>query len=144
MGVGHCWKESVRENQSTQRHSCPSATLSTINLTWTDTKSNPDFTLMSEKKKRLNQRLLYPQKLIFKNLVFASRKTQNSSKETNRLRGIVQVVCRLARGRTVRGSNSGGGRDFPNPSRSSLGPIESRAQWVPVHFLGGKAAGEWS
>jgi hypothetical protein len=34
-------------------------------------------------------------------------------------------------------------REFPNPSRSVLGPIQSPIQWVPGSFIGGKAEGEW-
>ena len=36
--------------------------------------------------------------------------------------GITQSVQQLATGCTVRGSNPGGGRDFPHPSRPALGP----------------------
>ena len=32
---------------------------------------------------------------------------------------------------TVRGSNSGRGRDFPHPFRPVLGPTLSPLQWVP-------------
>ena len=34
-------------------------------------------------------------------------------------------------------------RDFPHPSRSVLGPIQSPIQWVPSLFVGGKAEKEW-
>jgi hypothetical protein len=35
------WDAICRENQSTQGKTCPNATLSTINLTWTDPGSKP-------------------------------------------------------------------------------------------------------
>jgi hypothetical protein len=40
------------------------------------------------------------------------------------------VLCRLAMGWTVRGSNSVGGRDFPHLSRPALGPTHPPVQWV--------------
>jgi hypothetical protein len=39
------------------------------------------------------------------------------------------------------GIESRRGRDFPHPSRRSLGPIQPPVQWVPALFHGGKAAG---
>jgi hypothetical protein len=33
------------------------------------------------------------------------------------------------------------GRDFPHPSRTSLGHTQPPTPWVPAHFPGGKAAG---
>ena len=36
-----CWSATDRQDRSTPRKSCPNATLSTTNLTWTDLGSNP-------------------------------------------------------------------------------------------------------
>ena len=35
------------------------------------------------------------------------------------------------------------GRDFPYPSRPTLGPTQPPTQWVQGFFRGGKAAGAW-
>ena len=56
---------------------------------------------------------------------------------------ISQSVQRLAMDWTVRGSNSGGRRDFPHLSRPALGPTQAPVQWVPHHLSEGKAAGTW-
>ena len=42
------------------------------------------------------------------------------------------------------GIESRWGRDFPHPSRPSLGPILPPLQWVPYLFPESKAAGAWS
>ena len=42
-----------------------------------------------------------------------------------------------------RGSNTGGGRDFPYPSRPTLGLTQSPTQWIPSLFPGIKATGVW-
>jgi hypothetical protein len=35
------------------------------------------------------------------------------------------------------------GRDFPQPSRPTLGPTQHPIQWIPGLFPGGKEAGAW-
>ena len=45
--------------------------------------------------------------------------------------GIAQSVNKLATCWTVRGSNPGGRRDFPHPSRPTLEPTQPPVQWVP-------------
>jgi hypothetical protein len=47
-------------------------------------------------------------------------------------------LLRLATGWKIRGSNSGGGRDFPHPSRPALGSTQPP---VPCLFPGAKEAG---
>jgi hypothetical protein len=44
---------------------------------------------------------------------------------------MAQSVQRLATDWTVRGSNSGGGRDFPHQSRPDLGTTQPPIHWVP-------------
>jgi hypothetical protein len=41
------------------------------------------------------------------------------------------------------GIESRWGRDFPHPSRPTLGPNHPPIQWVPNLFPGVKAAGAW-
>jgi hypothetical protein len=56
--------------------------------------------------------------------------------------GIAQSVWRLATGWTVRGSNPGGGRDFPHCPDRPWGPRSLPYNWYRVS-LGGNAAGAW-
>jgi len=42
-------------------------------------------------------------------------------------------------GWTVRGSNPGGGRDYPHSSRSALGPTQPPLQWLPCLSPGVKS-----
>jgi hypothetical protein len=46
-------------------------------------------------------------------------------------------------GWTIRGSNLGGGRDFPHPSRPPLGSTRPPVQWVPAVFPVGNSAEAW-
>jgi len=55
--------------------------------------------------------------------------------------GIAQSVKRLATGWTIRGSKSGGRRDFPHPSRPILGISHPPIQWVPGLSRGVKRPG---
>ena len=50
---------------------------------------------------------------------------------------VAQSVQRLTKGWTARGSNPGGGRDFPHLSRPALGPTQPPVQWTP-RFSRGK------
>ena len=54
---------------------------------------------------------------------------------------VAQLVQRLATGWTVRGSNPGGGRDFPHPPVPDLGPTQPPIQWVPGLSRGVKRPG---
>ena len=53
---------------------------------------------------------------------------------------VVGIVTRY--GLEVRGSNPGGGRDFPHLSRPALRPTQPPVQWIPG-LSRGKMAGAW-
>ena len=57
--------------------------------------------------------------------------------------GIAYLIQRLATGRTVRGSNPGGGRHFPYPSRPAPRPNQPPIQCLSGLIPGGKAVGAW-
>ena len=59
---------------------------------------------------------------------------------------LFQLTKRLATGRKVRVSNSGGGKRLYFPHTQiipALSPTKPPAQWVPALISGGKAAGAW-
>jgi hypothetical protein len=77
-----------------------------VGLLWTSDQPLPDNTQHSQKL------LMSP--AVFEPAIPASERPQ-----------------RLATGRKVRGSNPGGGRGFPQPSRPTLGSTQSPIQWEP-------------
>jgi len=57
--------------------------------------------------------------------------------------GMITVGIRTRYGLEGPGIEFRWGRDFPHPSRPSLGPAQPPIQWVPGFLPGGKAAGAW-
>ena len=91
--------------------------------------------------KRHNIRKNFTEHKIFL-LIFSTtfvRNIPHSKQNTARYQQLTHVfilVQQLATGWAVRGSNPGGGQDFPQPSKPALRPIQPPIQWVPRHSRG--------
>jgi hypothetical protein len=56
---------------------------------------------------------------------------------------IAQSVWLLTTGWTFRGSSPRWGRDFPHPSRPTLGPTQPPKYWILTPYYGCNTAGAW-
>jgi len=69
------------------------------------------------------------------------RKGGITATTTTAVAGIAQLVQRIAAGYKVRGSNLGRGRDFPHPSRPTLGPNPISCTMGTEYYLGESGRG---